>query len=591
MLSAFIPFISLAIRIFTADLNQNINRNRKMKKTILSLLFACAVLTVRAQEGVETGTISTRGTTFVANYVNRTSGALTFDCGVGILTAEGYVVPLTFLTANDLAAGGSTGGVFLDVQPSLKGRNGVHRLVPIARLSETAPWFITLAPRESYVEAKVENGTVSLSNKRNEAVTYSLLVPTMTFAPVPTADQPTTIAVKVRNQGNLPFAGSLYLSATYTGQLRQEPLSLAPAASHDFSVAYTPATGGKITFTLSLDDKGEKVVYAQTVEVAGENRQVAAKYWTADAKQPKTVEGIGTLNIPAGAIAVYTEMPDAITPDATQPNRLYFFPQDALVSTDFDNYNTVIGNRAERIVLEDGHPFSTPKSFTATSIVYRRTVGLTSDGKTGGWETIVLPFDAAEVHDHTAGGTLLWHKTADDNGKFWLRQLDKVENDACQFSPVTGEMESYTPYLVGFPGASFGTGSLAGHVLEWRASEAEIYPDMTLTAQADGYELTGAFTNDPLPSSVYVLNASGTAFERTAGAVASPFRAVLTPLTASSATRLPIVNPDLATGIGSVTSERNPLSAPRYGLDGRRVRTTAKGIVIVQGKKIFSGQR
>jgi len=232
-----------------------------MKKTILSLLVVCFAFIVRAQSGIESGTVSTYGSKFLANYVNRTAGTLAFDYGVGILTTEGYLIPLTYVTADGLASGESTGSVPFDLSSALRGRDGVHRLVPIARLDEKAPWFITIAPKESYVEAEVVSGIVSLSNKRRQEVIYSLLVPTMTFSSTPTADQPTTITVEVQNMGNTSFAGTLYLLATYTGQMRQEGLNLSAGSKHDFSVEYTPATGGNITFTLSLDEKGEKVVY------------------------------------------------------------------------------------------------------------------------------------------------------------------------------------------------------------------------------------------------------------------------------------------------------------------------------------------
>lgn len=563
----------------------------EIRKAVFTLLLVGMAMMGQAQEGIGTGTVSTYGTKFLANYVNRTSGTQTFDYGVGILSTEGYLVPLAHRTANGMAPDASTGSVPFDLAQILKERTGIHRLVPIARLGEASPWFITIAPKESYVEARVEGGTVSLSNKRNQEVTCSLLVPTMQFAPTPTADQPTTITISIQNRGNAAFTGRLYLSATYAGGIHQEEMLLAAGATHDFSMAYAPATGGPMTFALSLDENAEKVVYSQTINVIGENRQVSATYWTADTKRPQTIHAVGKLNIPANVLAVYTDMPDAITPDDSQPNRLYFFPEDALLPTTFDNYNTVVGSRADRIVLTDGHPFATPKSFTATSIAYRRTVGLTADGQGCGWETIVLPFDATQIRDITSASTLLWHKTEGDNGNFWLHRLDKVESDACHSVPVTGSMESYTPYLIAFPGTSFGTGSLAGHTLEWSTYEAEIYPDISLSDRVGDHALSGSFANTPLPESAYVLNADGTAFEKKANAMATPFRAVLVSTASATATRFSMANGPQATGIGSLVYKPQNPSSPRYGLDGRRVMGAAKGIVIVDGKKVISNSR
>lgn len=542
----------------------------------------------KAQAGIETGTVGTQGTSFRANYVNRTGSTTTFDYGVGILTTEGYLIPLAYATAADMAPEESTGSVPFDVPSVLRSRQGTHRLVPIARLGDTAPWFITLAPKESYVEAKAENGTVSLSNKRNEDVRYSLLVPTLTFAPTPTADQPTTISVKIQNMGNISFTGNLYLRATYTGQIHKAPLELAAGSTADFSISYIPATGGKITFSLTIDEKGEKVVFAETIDMGGENRQALAMYWTAGAKQPQTIETVGKLTIPVNALAVYTEMPDAIIPDDTQPNRLYFFPGNALVSTEFDKYNTVIGNRAERIVLVDGYPFYTPKTFTATTITYRRTVKNTLDDKTGGWETIVLPFDVSEVQDCTTGKMLQWNKAEGDNGDFWLRKLEKVEGNVCHLSPVVDEMISYTPYFIAFPNGPSAEESLAGHTLEWSTFEAEIYPDITLTEQVGNYELHGAFTSETLPNNAYVLDANGTAFEQQPNAAASPFRATIISQTASTAPRLTITTPGTFTGITTLRQTNTKPRYPRYRLDGSLAKGKSKGIVIVGGKKILS---
>ena len=70
---------------------------------------------------------------------------------------------------------------------------------------------------------------------------------------------------------------------------------------------------------------------------------------------------------------------------------------------------------AEKITLADGKPVVFPVDFTATEITYARTFTNFNNGGTGGWNTIVLPFEATPTIN---GANIDWfHSKNDASGR------------------------------------------------------------------------------------------------------------------------------------------------------------------------------
>ena len=215
--------------------------------------------------------------------------------------------------------------------------------------------------------------------------------------------------------------------------------------------------------------------------------------------------------------------------------------------------NVVDGSTCDNLVLADGYPFKAIADFTATSASYTTTINTTA--KAG---TLCLPF-AATIPVGVEAWTLNY--TA---GK-----------EAVKATEVTTTIPANTPVLLNGNGSADFTGS-----------SVDIDADATNVSGA----LTGVFNATTVPENSYVLQngTNGIGFYKVTSdnIVANPFRAYLT-ADGLGAPSLHIIFPEEGdvTGIESVKAAE--VKGEFFNLAGQRVAQPAKGLYIVNGKKVI----
>lgn len=225
-------------------------------------------------QGLDTGALMARSTMVGANFVNNTGVANEYDLGVGILTADGKIESLSYLTTSEaLAAGGSVKGQWFDVERKLAAREGTHVLVPISSVVDTEVWHLSMKPTETHVEASVVGGKVSLSLRRNKAVDYAMVrAQMMVEQPTWLVGQSQTIKAVVSNTGTKAYAGEVYLTSSDGSLLRplQAAVTLAPGQQQELRFAFAPSAAGEVVLKLSVDKAQANLVgwHAVAVEEA-----------------------------------------------------------------------------------------------------------------------------------------------------------------------------------------------------------------------------------------------------------------------------------------------------------------------------------
>lgn len=212
--------------------------------------------------------------------------------------------------------------------------------------------------------------------------------------------------------------------------------------------------------------------------------------------------------------------------------------------------NVIVDGQCARLVLADGYDFKAPVSFTAAEATYQTTVSAAA-----GCGTLVLPFQAQLPEGITA------------------YTLTYSGGDEATATEVSGTLPAATPVLLNGSGAATFT-----------ASAAAVSADAPCTEGA----LTGVLQQTFAPVGSYVLQnqEQGVGFYQVAkeGSIAvKPFRAYLT--AASSARQLRIAYPGQTTAISTLTATE--AAAPAYNLQGQRVLPTAKGLYIIDGRKVM----
>lgn len=570
-----------------------------MKKLYLLLFTIIWMLNLSAQL-LNSESFGARGSQAITAFHNNTGKTDAFDMGVGIFHPQGYIEPLKYHTTNPtLQAGGSTSVLWFDLESKMPGLTEQDVIVPISRIADTDPWYITLNPAQAYVQKEYSYGQWRLSQRRNNPVRYPLLTPQFSVQGTPVVGQPIQISVRVANKGYAPFNGQVYLTSDDfdATDLGQQALSLAVGAERTLQFTYTPSQATEVELKLCLDAAYTEVAATYRITVSDGQPQPRATYWTATLT-PQSIYTPGPIVTPSEAVALgIQEMGAGIQPNSN-PNTLYFLPAGSSVPASLAGRNVVVGDKAERLVIEDGKPYETPLQFTATTAIYRRPMGQTTDGRGSGWQTIVLPFRPDEVCVASDGRSIDWRKREGDTGRFWLRELDRVEGTTCHFTDVQ-HIDSHTPYLLSLPGSTLGALSLAGETLEWKASNVDI-TSYDIEVVKGNYQFLGTLTGVAV-SDAYVLNAEGNRFVKQTQAQVQAQRAYFLVSGASVApTRgLDIAFDSKPTGLSAAPTQPDVAPTAVYTLAGQRVGTAIKvdgqwqlpqlprGVYLVGGQRVL----
>ena len=236
------------------------------------------------------------------------------------------------------------------------------------------------------------------------------------------------------------------------------------------------------------------------------------------------------------------------------PNTIVYLAEGDVLS---NAYNVVTGDECAGLVLTDGYAFAAPVAFSASQASYGREL---AGGKYG---TIMLPF-APETDDYVF---YVLTSAGDD-----VLVFDEVETPAAN-----------TPYLY-----KLRDGKSATQITN---SEVTVSSELT-PAEAAAWQMVGSYANQVIAAGedgdryYYAYTSSDNKIHRVTNTLTvKPYRAYFT--TASTVgTQLAIRTRGGEETLIDVTEVDGLCPEVYYDLSGRRVDNPAKGVYIVNGKKV-----
>ena len=324
-------------------------------------------------------------------------------------------------------------------------------------------------------------------------------------------------------------------SEVKTHELDLDEFKTAKGITH-FRLVGVKGSGSCYVESISVLDGTEKVDYFMT----GSGIKLPSAIAALNDEKATSIDATGVTGITTKTSTLL---------ESQNPNCLFIGTAGKLSNTK----NVIVDGTCANLELTDGKPFKAPADFTATSASYTTTINTTA--KAG---TLCLPF-AATIPGEVTAWTLNY--TA---GK-----------EAVKATEVTTTIPANTPVLLNGNGSADFTGS-----------SVDIDADATNVSGA----LTGVFNATTVPENSYVLQngTNGIGFYKVTSdnIVANPFRAYLT-ADGLGAPSLHIIFPEDGdvTGIESVKAAE--AKGEFFNLAGQRVAQPAKGLYIVNGKKVI----
>ena len=293
-----------------------------------------------------------------------------------------------------------------------------------------------------------------------------------------------------------------------------------------------------------------------------------------------------------------------VTP-SSNPNCLYLLKSDATVPSSLTGANVVKDGVAEQITLTDASDFWSPIEFTANQMSYSRTFTVPA-GESGGWSTIMLPFDVAKVE--VEGKTVDWFHSASDTGKnFWVKTFTGDGSGKVYFD-FADEMKANVPYIIAVPGNDWGEDwKMTGKVVTFISKENQVLKATQVMKQSgDVYNFCGTTKSEKVKD-VYMLNDGGNKFvKKTDETSSGAFRAWFGGSAISSLSRQALsIGSGSPTGISEMEDGKMKIENGVYDLQGRRMESSIfnsplgsaacnkqesslkKGLYIKNGKKIL----
>ena len=239
-------------------------------------------------------------------------------------------------------------------------------------------------------------------------------------------------------------------------------------------------------------------------------------------------------------------------------NTLYYLPATTTLRGD----NFIVNGTTARFALQDAAPLFIPQDFTAESVTYDRVFDTGANTLS---TTFILPFD----FDVPTSNMKVASFAAATNtaGNDYLLNFNEVAHAT-----------AHTPYLL----QSFDMQPFD------RLTNVSVKatPQVAYSLKSGPFTQTGVYAESSLDAGAVAYSFDNMTFTKMTTNVVSPFRTYFISTKPIGELKLDING--VLTGIcGPVRSDRDGKSAARYDLNGRRTNGSAKGLQIVDGKKIY----
>lgn len=218
---------------------------------------------------------------------------------------------------------------------------------------------------------------------------------------------------------------------------------------------------------------------------------------------------VGQLNIMAIDVRNVSLADDcsgrALLSVSSQPNCLIYARSDQGLS----GTNIVIDGQCETLELTQ-EPFRVPEPFTARHASL--TINPAYTTRTGGWQTVAIPFDVSEVTASDKGTVRI--ETTVQSGDILVRAFTSVGDGVVEFGKLNQtRLQAYRPYALAVPGDEFGSRSLQGQTLTFSGENVSLAPpDSAATITIDNYAFVGKMDNEPVDHA-WIINYEGNGFD------------------------------------------------------------------------------
>ena len=232
------------------------------------------------------------------------------------------------------------------------------------------------------------------------------------------------------------------------------------------------------------------------------------------------------------------------------------------------DYFTVIGTVSNQTTLDENTDY-TPVAKTA-DVALTRTIAADK------WSTIVLPFALTSEQITSAFG----------KNVIVAELTDKSTEEVLKFSTVTA-MNANQPYAIKVKDGEYsGSATISGVTIV----------EGTSTQTVNGsWDFVGTYTSGNIPQNSYFFNSNKLYKAANESANESntikPFRAYFTPKGGAGARELKfIIDSDDTTSIGTIKADgtmETTAEGTVYNISGQRVNKPAKGLYVINGKKVI----
>lgn len=250
------------------------------------------------------------------------------------------------------------------------------------------------------------------------------------------------------------------------------------------------------------------------------------------------------ITVPEEAAAVSLENLGltSIVPN-NNPNTLYYIGNADAIPAGLDGKNVIKNHVAQGdITLKHGYNYYAPFRFSASHISYERTFTRGRHaGQRGGWNTMVLPFEATSV---TADGAKIdWMHSKNDTKRLWICNFD-MEEDSVDKAKLRAEYVGETlmanvPYFVAPYDGTNGT-DMRDKAFVFSADNVLIKPNPSAITSGTYHMTVGEFVQKNIQDA-YFLNAEGSYFVKAASGTVRAFEAYADNVRPSTATQFQIV--------------------------------------------------
>jgi hypothetical protein len=367
------------------------------------------------------------------------------------------------------------------------GLTGSYRIVPVCSIKQgkTTEIVPALGADIRYIEVELTETmlTVEEHPRRN------LVVDDVKFC---LKDSVIGATVTISNHGD-DYDGLLYLLES---GVRVAYMGVAIAAGEIDEVVFRYKLRWPDEQNYKIGYTGEDKVWLAegTARYTTANTAGTFAVWYADGRQERIAITDGSAVVPPETVAVEFDagIPETIVPNGN-PNCLYYASSvnaalEALPNVVKDHY-------VKELTLHDGYAFYCPMAFTAGHVAYTRTFTGGYDGKGGGWDTMILPFDVETVTTGD-GQQIDWFRSAEDKGKnFWVMTFGGGNGVELTFSHAQ-QIEANRPYLIAVPGTAYGARSLQGCSVTFSADYAVVHETALTADDGGGYSFVGSYGLD-----------------------------------------------------------------------------------------------